>query len=150
MVATRLRLMDGKRHKLDKSVVQIDPVRYPKGFGARRKTGKVKHGRYLKNGEIKRFVQMCLEVLFTETLPPAERHEPLDLYEITHAIAPEVVQWVIKISTNDKYRLVPYQVAQALRTMDIKGIQFRIDGRVVMLPSSSNDNIKSKVKLQRR
>ncbi len=149
MVATRLRVVS-RRSNLDRSVVEVNPIHYPREFGARRVYGGKKHQRTLKHGEIKRFVQMSLEVFFTEVLPVHERHEPLDLYDITHVLAPEVSAWVSKMSGNADYRLVPYQVAQALRTMDIKGIKFRIEGRVVMLPTSSNDNLRTRVKLQRR
>lgn len=144
-MTAKLAIVQPKQVRLDRNVIHVSGASYPQAFGE----PQVGHNRKIKKGEITRFIQMCVEVFFTETLGPDDRHQPVDLYQLKAAMAPEVEGWVRKFSKNSHFQIQPWKLSQAIRTMEINGVKFRIEGRTIQLPESAQDNITSKLEIRR-
>lgn len=128
------------------TVVEVQYLTYPRNFGVRT-SGPT---RQLKLGEITRFVQMAVEVFFTQTLPEDERHKPVDLYELKAVIAPDVEKWVRRFSHNPYWKMQPWKLAQMIRTMTIEGVYFRIEGSNVQFPEGIRAGLTKTLTLTRK
>lgn len=127
-------------------VVEVSHLIYPRQFGVRT-SGPT---RQLKMGEITRFVQNAVDVFFTQTLSDDQRHQPVDLYELKGVIAPDVERWVRRFSHNPYWTLSPWKLAQMIRTMEIGGIPFRIEGSVIQFPEGTHASLQKALTLTRK